>query len=78
MDDKILLVSFYNGVTSDLFIHKLYNQEPQMMAELICSAQSFMNAGDANIAKKKKKVERMEAGCMHHPERGPLPKKRPR
>ena len=25
MDDKILLVAFYNGVSSDLFIHKLYN-----------------------------------------------------
>ena len=38
MDDKILLAAFYNGVTSDLFIHKLYDQEPQMMAELIHSA----------------------------------------
>ena len=28
MYDKILLVAFYNGVTSDLFIHKLYDQEP--------------------------------------------------
>ena len=28
MDDKILLVAFYNGVSSDLFIHKLYHQEP--------------------------------------------------
>ena len=28
MDDKILLAAFYNGVTSNLFIHKLYNQEP--------------------------------------------------
>ena len=27
-DDKILLEAFYNGVSSDLFIHKLYNQEP--------------------------------------------------
>ena len=25
MDDKILLVAFYNGVNLDLFIHKLYN-----------------------------------------------------
>ena len=24
-DDKILLEAFYNGVSSDLFIHKLYN-----------------------------------------------------
>ena len=29
MDDKILLAAFYNGVTSDLFIHKLYDQEPR-------------------------------------------------
>ena len=27
IDDKLLLVAFHNGVTSDLFIHKLYNQE---------------------------------------------------
>ena len=57
MDDKILLAAFYNGVTSNLFIHKLYDQEPQTMAEIIHSAQSFMNAEDAIIAKKKKKVE---------------------
>ena len=25
MDDKILLAAFYNGVNSDLFIHKLYD-----------------------------------------------------
>ena len=25
MDDKILLTAFYNGVSSDLFIHKLYD-----------------------------------------------------
>ena len=28
MDDKILLAAFYNGVSSDLFIHKLYDKEP--------------------------------------------------
>ena len=38
MDDKILLAAFYNGVTSDLFIHKLYDQEPQTIAKLIHSA----------------------------------------
>ena len=27
MDDKILLEAFYNGVSLDLFIHKLYDQE---------------------------------------------------
>ena len=37
MDDKILLADFYNGVSLDLFIHKLYDQEPQTMAELIHS-----------------------------------------
>ena len=67
MDDKILLATFYNGVTSNLFIHKLY-QEPQTMAELIHSAQSFMNAKDAIIAKKKKKVERVETSYVHHSE----------
>ena len=51
MDDKLLLAAFHYGVSSDLFIHKLYDQEPQTMAELIHSAQSFMNAEDAIIAK---------------------------
>ena len=67
MDDKILLAAFYNGVSSDLFIHKLYNQKPQTMAELIHSAQSFMNAEDAIIAKKKKKGKRLENNFVHHP-----------
>ena len=57
MDNKILLAAFYNGVTSDLFIHKLYDQGSQMMAESIHSAQSFMNVEDAIIAKKKLKFE---------------------
>ena len=45
------------------------------MAELIHSAQSFMNIEDAIIAKKKKKCERLENGCIHHPKQGPRPKK---
>ena len=28
MDDKLLLATFHNGVSSDLFIHKLYDQKP--------------------------------------------------
>ena len=38
MDDKLLLAAFHNGVNFDLFIHKLYEQEPQTMAELVHSA----------------------------------------
>ena len=38
MDNKLLLVAFHNGVSLDLFIHKLYDQEPQTMAELVHSA----------------------------------------
>ena len=75
MDDKILLATFYNGVTLDLFIHKLYEQEPHTMAELIHLAQSFMNAEDAIIGKKKKKTEWAKTGYVHHPEQGPHPKK---
>ena len=55
MDDKILLVAFYNGISLGLFIHKQYDQEPQTMVELIHSTQIFMNTIDAIIAKKKKK-----------------------
>ena len=75
MDNRILLVAFYNGVTLDLFIHKLYDHEPQTIAELIHSTQSFMNAEDAIIAKKKKKAERVETSYVYHPEQGPRPKK---
>ena len=57
MDDKLLLVAFHNGVNLDLFIHKLYDQEPQTMAELVHLVQSFMNAEDAIIAKKRKRAE---------------------
>ena len=49
MDDKFLLATFHNEVNSDLFIHKLYEQEPQTMVELIHSAQNFMNAEDVII-----------------------------
>ena len=57
MDDKFLLTIFHNGVNSDLFIHKLYEQDPQTMAEFVHSAQNFMNAEDVIIAKKRKRAE---------------------
>ena len=75
VDDKLLLAAFHNGVNSDLFIHKLYEKEPQSMAELVNSAQNFMNAKDAIIAKKRKRAERMEANPMRYFEQGPRPKK---
>ena len=74
MDDKLLLAAFHNGVNSSLFIHKLYEQEPQTMAKLIHSAQSFMNAEDAIIAKKRKGAERVEAD-LPRPDQGLRPKK---
>ena len=75
MDDKLLLVAFHNGVSSDLFIHKLYDQEPHTTAKLIHSAQSFMNAENVIIAKKKKRAEQMEAELPRHFEQGTRPKK---
>ena len=60
VDDKLLLVAFHNGVNFDLFIHKLYEKEPHSMAELVHSAQNFMNAEDTIIAKKRKRSERIE------------------
>ena len=74
-EDKLLLQAFHNGFNSDLFIHKLYEQKPQTMAELIHLAQNFMNADDAIIAKKRKKTEQMEADFSRHHEQGPCPKK---
>ena len=70
MDDKLLLVAFHNGVNLDLFIHKLYDQEPHTMAELVHLVQSFMNAEDAIIAKKRKRAEWMETDLPSHPEQG--------
>ncbi|XP_065616508.1 uncharacterized protein LOC136061955 [Quercus suber] len=75
VDDRLLLAAFHNGVNSNLFIHKLYEKEPQSMAELIHSAQNFMNAEDAIIAKKRKKAERMEVNPTRHPNQRPRPKK---
>ena len=57
MDDKLLLVAFHNGVHFDLFIHKFYEQGLQTLAELVHSAQNFMNAEDAIIAKKRKRAK---------------------
>ena len=75
VDDKLLLAAFHNGVNSDLFIHKLYEKEPQSMAELVPSAQNFMNAEDAIIAKKRKRAERVEANPVRNTDQGPCPKK---
>ena len=75
VDDKLLLAAFHNGVNSNLFIHKLYEKEPQSMAELVHSAQNFMNAEDVIIAKKRKRSERIEANPNCHPEQGSRPKK---
>ena len=75
VDDKLLLAAFHNGVNSDLFIHKLYEKEPQSMAELVHLAQNFMNTEDAIIAKKRKRAERTEANPARYTEQGPHPKK---
>ena len=75
VDDKLLLATFHNGVNSNLFIHKLYEKEPQSMAKLIHSAQNFMNAEDAIIVKKRKRSKRIEANPNRHFEQGPRPKK---
>ena len=45
------------------------------MAELVHSAQNFMNAEDAIIAKKRKRDERTEANPVRHTNQGPRPKK---
>ena len=73
VDDKLLLAAFHNGVNSDLFIHKLYEKEPQSMAELVHWAQNFMNAEDVIIAKKRKRAERMEANPVCNTDQGPRP-----
>ena len=46
-----------------------------MMAELPHLAQSFINAEDAIIDKRKKKAEWVEVGYIPHPKHGPCPKK---
>ena len=75
VDNKLFLAAFHNGVNSDLFIHKLYEKEPQSIAELVHSAQNFMNAEDVIIAKKRKRSERIEVNPNRHFEQGSHPKK---
>ena len=45
------------------------------MAELVHSAQNFMNAEDVIIAKKRKRSERIEGNPSRHSKQGPRPKK---
>ena len=45
------------------------------MAELVHSAQNFMNAEDAIIAKKRKRSKRVKANPSRHSEQGFRPKK---
>ena len=45
------------------------------MAELVHSAQNFMNVEDAIIAKKRKRDERMDANPLRYSEQVPRPKK---
>ena len=45
------------------------------MAELVHSAQNFMNAEDAIIVKKRKRSERIEENPSRHSEQGSRPKK---
>ena len=47
----------------------------QSMAKLVHSAQNIMNAKDAIIAKKRKRVKRMEGNPSCHPKQGPRSKK---
>ena len=46
------------------------------MAELVHSAQNFMNAKDVIIAKKRKRSERIKGNPSRHSEQGLCPKKR--
>ena len=45
------------------------------MAKLVHSAQNFMNTKDAIIAKKRKRVKRMDGNPSCHLEQGPRSKK---
>ena len=45
------------------------------MAELVHSAQNFINAEDAIIAKKRKRAKRMDANPLCNTDQGPRPKK---
>ena len=45
------------------------------MVELVHSAQNFMNAEDAIIAKKRKRAERIDANPVRNTDQGPRLKK---
>ena len=58
MYDKILLAAFRNKVTSNIFIHELYDRKTQTIAELIHSTQSFMNVEDMITANGRKRLNK--------------------
>ena len=58
MDDKLLLAAFHNGVNFNLFIHKLYELEPQTMAELVHSAQTSWMQKMQSFPRKRRKLSK--------------------
>ena len=61
-DDKILVVTFTNGLKKGKFLFSLYKNDPKTMSEVLYRATKYMNVEDALLAReeKPKKRERQE------------------
>ena len=61
-DDKILVVTFTNGLRKGMFLFSLYKNDPKTMSEVLYRATKYMNAKGALLARKEKpkKRERQE------------------
>ena len=60
VDDKILVITFTNGLRKGKFLFSLYKNDPKTMSDVFYQATKYMNAEEALLAweEKPKKMER--------------------
>ena len=61
-NDKILVVTFINGLKKGKFLFSLYKNDPKTMSEVLYRATKYMNVEDVLLAREErpKKRERQE------------------
>ena len=57
-DDKILVVTFTNGLRKGKFLFSLYKNDPKTMLEVLYRATKYMNVEDALLAREEKPKKR--------------------
>ena len=57
-NDKILVVTFTNGLWKNKFLFSLYINEPKTMSDVLYRATKYMNVEDALLAREDKPRKR--------------------